>query len=531
MNYRQYGTTDMENYISCFLIKTHDITAKPPARKRRNLKTFSVPKVTVHTKKKEIKDNQIIIACLRKKIAFSKLTKEAITDLDQFIGLPKAICNSEGIPEKGQKSASLQYFRALYKDAFLNILPTDGLVRFTTVILEGMFMIQTTPLPMHKTFKDYAEFLFNRWIVRSHAQYRASEVHVVFDHPNRHGISPKDIERSRRDSSFSHNVEYKTVTSQSTMPGNWRNFLAIREQKRQLVNYLSDEFLHLAQMKFMEGECYFITSGGFDDDRKDLAFGSFGSFGIKEAPNFRCDHEEGDSRVWFNALQTTADRVIIYSPDTDTTFIGLPLVQHLHGKSVYVNSRDSSTLEKEFIDINSLVSLISNDIQLQGSQKVEECLLMVYILSGCDFVSFFKGCGKKKFFDCFRKNFGFITNELCHVGNDKGLLAFYRLVLTVYFLRYKTAFEASSVEDLYKKLPGNDDLEKHKSLIHSFREIMWDRATNEEDMLPNADALKLHWMRCCWVYKYWQQSFSSNMKLEQVQEYGWTLNNDVISFK
>jgi hypothetical protein len=46
------------------------------------------------------------------------------------------------------------------------------------------------------TFDDYAGFLFQRWVTRS--QFKASEIHIIFDYANKHGISPKDIENSRR---------------------------------------------------------------------------------------------------------------------------------------------------------------------------------------------------------------------------------------------------------------------------------------------------------------------------------------------
>jgi hypothetical protein len=47
-----------------------------------------------------------------------------------------------------------------------------------------MFSINTSPLPTHKTFGHYAEFLFQRWIVRSRQQFTADEIHLIFDHPN-----------------------------------------------------------------------------------------------------------------------------------------------------------------------------------------------------------------------------------------------------------------------------------------------------------------------------------------------------------
>jgi hypothetical protein len=122
-----------------------------------------------------------------------------VTDLDQFSILPRAISDANGIPENGQKYAALQIFESLYKEAFVSFLPdSKNENTCTAVIIEGMFIINTSPLSTHKTFDDYAEFLFQRWVTRFQFQFKASEIHIIFDHPNRHGISPKDIERFRR---------------------------------------------------------------------------------------------------------------------------------------------------------------------------------------------------------------------------------------------------------------------------------------------------------------------------------------------
>ena len=87
---------------------------------------------------------------------------------------------------------------------------------------------------------------------RSQFQFKASEIPIIFDHPNRHGISPKDIERSRRD----HNCKKiipgtcTCISDKTDLPKtNWRNFLSDRVQKRNLVNFLSEKFLELVQSK------------------------------------------------------------------------------------------------------------------------------------------------------------------------------------------------------------------------------------------------------------------------------------------
>ncbi|CAG2252648.1 unnamed protein product [Mytilus edulis] len=80
------------------------------------LPNLKIKQVTVTKQKKEIKDNKTVISCLRKKAA-SKFSNKAVSDLDQFLQLPRAICDADGIPEKGQKSWATSVFKkiGLYK--------------------------------------------------------------------------------------------------------------------------------------------------------------------------------------------------------------------------------------------------------------------------------------------------------------------------------------------------------------------------------------------------------------------------------
>jgi hypothetical protein len=48
---------------------------------------------------KEIRDQKTVIFCLWKKIAFSKHIRHGVQDLDQFVELPRALCNADGLPE------------------------------------------------------------------------------------------------------------------------------------------------------------------------------------------------------------------------------------------------------------------------------------------------------------------------------------------------------------------------------------------------------------------------------------------------
>ena len=50
------------------------------------------------------------------------------------------------------------------------------------VILEGMFLINTSPLIIHSSMKDYARFLLKRFAI-PHFIKGVIQVHILFDNP------------------------------------------------------------------------------------------------------------------------------------------------------------------------------------------------------------------------------------------------------------------------------------------------------------------------------------------------------------
>ncbi|CAG2187511.1 unnamed protein product [Mytilus edulis] len=83
---------------------------------------------------------------------------------------------------------------------------------------------------------------------------------------------------------------------------------------------------------------------------------------------------------------------------------------------------------------------------------------------------------------------------------ETGLCSSYRLVASVYFANHRPAFRSSaSISELYNTIELGDGLESHTALVKIIREHMWERIQSEDNMLPNSDALQLHWDRSCWV--------------------------------
>ena len=91
-------------------------------------------------------------------------------------------------------------------------------------------MLNTSPIGTHKTFSDYGDFLFARFIVPQWLR-GSKEVHVIFDSPGRIPESPKLFERARCDdcATVLSNHLCNEITNNSQIPSKWReNFINCR---------------------------------------------------------------------------------------------------------------------------------------------------------------------------------------------------------------------------------------------------------------------------------------------------------------
>ena len=119
-----------------------------------------------------------------------------------IIEFPRAICDLDGTPVKGQKSLVTNYYVARYK-APPNLIMHAFPAHYTpdSVILEGMFLIHVKPLNIHKVMGDYASF-FTRRFITPHFKKGAVEVHLLFDNPGCQSENPKVFEQQKRDGSI-----------------------------------------------------------------------------------------------------------------------------------------------------------------------------------------------------------------------------------------------------------------------------------------------------------------------------------------
>jgi hypothetical protein len=135
---------------------------------------------------------------------------------------------------------------------------------------------------------------------------------------------------------------------------------------------------------------------------------------------------------------------------------------------------------------------------------------VLYVVTGCDYISFFKGIEKMYFMQTFFKYAKFITSgldtpagTLADITNDSSFLAFIRLVGCAYFGKHRSGFSTISPSNLYFSISQSNDTDKHETWINNISEQVWLRITKEEHAIPSWEALLLHWRRSTWVIRYW----------------------------
>ena len=489
--------------------------------------------------KSSIKDKKTLLACLRKTIANCKQNGAQVPDFLLFNELPRALCTSDGLPNKGQKSNVSKFYQRRYNTVITCIYPP--LWKPDTILLEGMFLINSSPLyGQHKTFTDYAIFLVKRRIVLHLSKPSVKEVHVLFDHPERQGNYPKQVERLRRDVSSllddnqSSGNNFREINDLCHLPSDWRSLLADRKSKRSLVNYLSASFLTLVP-KFINDGQSFTTAGGFDGEKKDKAF-TCTKLETFENISLKSNHEEADSRVWFHALTCTGRNILIFSPDTDT---GLPFVDEYeyYHKNVVIQVSDRLG-HQSFIYANKLVECFRNDPDLAQINSGSICSIIQFLfaVSGCDYISFFAGFGKMKFYQMFFQYASFISAGSSPPGilnnTANGFLAFLRLVGCLYYKKYASAFSDKSPSNFFKSFSGDNILDIHIQWLQKIRERVWQQCNDEKkDYLPSVESLRFHWLRACWVSDVWLQADESNVSHLPLDDYGWTIDNGLVKFK
>ena len=101
LEFRDIGQRDFKQYV---LIHTlHKSSAKSTRATKHHLQTFAKPKLTKQRLSAAERDAQTVALCLRKRLIAKSLNPESTCTNEQYIELPRAIADANGLPHKSEK--------------------------------------------------------------------------------------------------------------------------------------------------------------------------------------------------------------------------------------------------------------------------------------------------------------------------------------------------------------------------------------------------------------------------------------------
>lgn len=522
LSFWDVGQKQFENRIKYFQLK--DPSAKVPQRKVKLL-TYTTSKPT----KKKIKiierEKKLVNKCIRLSLASnSKVDSDHQQQGGQYLELPRAISDPHGKPQKGKKSYATKWLEKRYKHVVTSQLPSGWIPE--VVVLEGMFLINTSPLSTHPSMMEYSFFLFRRF-VRPHFLAGSAEVHPVFDTPGKKQHPP----RPRRDDvcSLSPDHQHTTFTDACTPPSNWREILSCRECKRKLVLFLGNFF------KRATGSMLSLSWLAASREKQNEAW-AVTTTGKESILTLKSDAEEADTRVWLHALRSGGTRKLICSPDTDVFHIGLPLIDStVH---VIVQLHAYTSLEYRYLHMDQLSAALTGDPDLSTTppEARPKFVQSLFVCTGSDFTSFFSGLDKATYMRLAYQHNAFINADsgqfpgsLVHTTaetKEKGFLAFLWLVGTAYYSKHRSYFPFESPRAFLNSFGScSDSRTQHKEWLESICSTIWDRTEFEDELPPSVEALWRHWLQSCWVSHYWGEAMKNCCSLWDVTCFGWKVSD------
>lgn len=251
LNFRSIGLHHFEMRVKAHILKTP--SAQVPLHKKKLL-TFTSERRPSKNKVQSLQQElRKVQKCMRRKVAYANKMGSCVEVVgDQYIEHPRAQCDTEGQPLKGQKSVVTKYYTARYSSESLIIHSFPCNWQPESVIIEGMFLIHTKPLSSHATMNDYGSFLLRRFIL-PHFQKGSQEVHLLFDDPGRQQDNPKQFTQAYRDTILDHHVCHAFARN-AKVPSKWQQLLKCRACKRGLTLFLSKHFTDNIRSQLQGGQ-------------------------------------------------------------------------------------------------------------------------------------------------------------------------------------------------------------------------------------------------------------------------------------
>ena len=246
----------------------------------------------------------------------------------------------------------------------------------TIYVIDAMAFIQRYQTLGVSTFGELQESYRRKLMARKPAG--CNKVHFVGDRYDFGVMSLKGDERQRRGSGKT-SSEY--VPADTLKIPDWKTFLSNPSNKTNLLKYLSDSW---SKSTVPDGITIVIAV--------DAQAVQVSSYGVSILQELYCPtHEEADTRIFAHMAKfPEGSRVVVQATDTDILMLCLyhyPRLENI--EQLWVEKFDT------FLPIHDLVNELARTLD-KDSLEITETLLVAYVLSGCDSVSYPYKRGKKR---------------------------------------------------------------------------------------------------------------------------------------
>ena len=235
-----------------------------------------------------------------------------------------------------------------------------------------------------KTFGDYVDFLLKRRVTK-HFQ-ECSEIHVTFDQPSIWGFNLKTKVQDERDGKKKQAPPLKEerIDRNTKIPckaAQWPGFLANREDKKKLVQFIGESIFKLKDT--LEDQTSIIVGGCMPENKTfKVEKGS-----ISVIDELYCNHEEADTHIFAHAKWSSKRVLQLVAADTDILSILLLNFHHFAERKVLLDQSDQSKV----IDVNALVEAINDDqdqdlmvLKQKGDISLPQFFGLIHPLIGSD---------------------------------------------------------------------------------------------------------------------------------------------------
>ena len=312
--------------------------------------------------------------------------------LKELSPVPLSLANTNGTLRSTNKA---QLAHLLEEGNIKQSLPESSLQECT--IIDGMDLIHSLgKLPGLKTFGELVDVVTK--MILSNLKGNCFRVDVVFDQYNAKSI--KSGTRIKRHGC--HRPVRRLVQDRNLkLPDNWQNFLAMNDNKRDLVDLLSKE---LSKVHLDSGH-ELIVSGGFLECKRVVSTDL-----NHDVTALSSTHEEGDTRVILHAIEASKngyERIVVIARDTDILILLLAYNDSISAKEIWMKC---GTKQKPRFTAIHAITLPEN---------IRKNMLQFHALTGCDSTSQFTGIGKRSAWGIFCNNNN--SELLYELGGDHTL--------------------------------------------------------------------------------------------------------------